>query len=63
VVRNPRRIIDVAEGYAAGGIQFVKEMMEAGHHPASDKFTRSLVKILSANEGANDDPLEEVPVG
>ena len=47
VVRNPRQVLDIAEGYAAGGIPLVKDMMEAGHLPALQNLTRSLVKSLS----------------
>ena len=47
VVQHPRQVLDTAEGYAAGGIPLVKDMMEAGHLPALQNLTRSLVKSLS----------------
>ena len=50
VVGNPRRIIDIAEGYASGGIPLVKEMMREGHLPALHNLTRSLVKLLSSQD-------------
>ena len=46
VVRKPRQVLDIAEGYAAAGIPLVKDMMEAGHLPALQNLTRSLVKML-----------------
>lgn len=51
VVGDPRRVIDVAEGYAAGGIPLVKDMMEAGHLPALQNLTRSLLRELSFKVG------------
>ena len=49
VVQDPRKVLDIAEGYAAGGIPLVKDMMEAGHLPALQNLTRSLVKSLSSD--------------
>lgn len=48
VVQDPRQVLDIAEGYAAGGIPLVKDMMEAGHLPALQNLTRSLVKSLES---------------
>ncbi len=48
VVSDTRQVLDIAEGYAAAGIPLVKEMMTAGHLPALQNLTRSLVKSLSA---------------
>ena len=53
VVRDPRAVLDIAEGYAAGGIPLVKEMMEAGHLPALLNLTRSLVKSLPSDENGS----------
>lgn len=50
VVGSPRRVIDIAEGYAAGGIPVVKEMMQTGHLPSLHNLTRSLVKMLSPSD-------------
>ena len=50
VVQDPRKVLDIAEGYAAGGIPLVKDMMEAGHLPALQNLTRSLVKELHSYE-------------
>lgn len=47
IVGSPRKVVDIAEGYAAGGIPLVKEMMEEGHLPALHNLTRSLVNMLS----------------
>ena len=47
VVREPREVLDIVEGYAAAGIPLVKEMMETGHLPALQNLTRSLVKSLA----------------
>ncbi|WP_419850298.1 hypothetical protein [Candidatus Poriferisocius sp.] len=49
VVVDPRKVMDIAEGYAAGGIPLVKEMIETGHLTALHNLTRSLVKSLSAS--------------
>ena len=54
VVRDPRQVLDIAEGYAAAGIPLVKEMMETGHLPALQNLTRSLVKSLADDSGATD---------
>lgn len=51
IVREPRQVLDIAEGYAAAGIPLVKEMMETGHLPSLQNLTRSLVKCLSDNDG------------
>ena len=48
VVAEPRRVITIAEGYAAGGMPLVKEMMHEGHLPALHNLTRSLLKMLEA---------------
>ena len=55
VVGNPRKVMNIAEGYAAGGVPLVKEMMETGHLPALYNLTRSLVMMLSSNDTATDD--------
>ncbi len=47
VVADPRKVLNIAEGYAAGGIPLVKDMMEAGHLPALQNLARGLVKMLS----------------
>lgn len=52
VVGNPRRVIDIAEGYASGGIPLIKEMMSEGYLPALHNLTRSLVKLLSSQAKA-----------
>ena len=54
VAREPRQVLDIAEGYAAAGIPLVKEMMETGHLPALQNLTRSLVKSLADDSGATD---------
>lgn len=51
VVRDPRKVLDIAEGYAAAGIPLVKEMIETGHLPALQNLTRSLVKSLAGDDG------------
>ncbi len=51
VVREPRQVLDIAEGYAAAGIPLVQEMMETGHLPALQNLTRSLVKSLAGGDG------------
>ena len=48
VVRDTRKVLDIAEGYAAGGIPLVMDMMQEGHLPALQNLTRSLVKSLSS---------------
>ncbi len=46
VVKEPRKVLDVAEGFAAGGIPLIKEMMDSGHLPPLQNLTRSLVKTF-----------------
>ena len=55
VVQNPRQVLDIVEGYAAGGIPLVKYMMETGHLPALQNLTRSLIKSLSHAASTPDD--------
>lgn len=50
IVANPRKVIDIAEGYAAGGIPLVKDMMETGHLPSLHNLARGLVKLLSPRD-------------
>lgn len=59
VVREPRQVLDIAEGYAAAGIPLVKEMMETGHLPALQNLTRSLVKSLAGSGNASDEATVE----
>lgn len=47
VVSSPRRVLDIVEGYAAGGIPLVKEMMDTGHLPVLHNLTRGLVRSFS----------------
>ena len=47
VVAEPRRVLDIAEGYASGGITFLLEMLEDGHLSSLQNLTRGLVRKLS----------------
>ena len=50
VVRDARKVLDIAEGYAAAGIPLVKEMMEDGHLPELQNLTRGLVRMLLSTD-------------
>lgn len=45
VVNDPRQVLDIAEGYAAGGIPVVKEMMEDGHLTPLMNLARSMSRL------------------
>ena len=50
VVKNPRKVMNIAEGYAAGGIPFVKDMMNEGHLPPLQNLIRSLLRSLAPSD-------------
>jgi hypothetical protein len=48
VVAEPRKVLDIAEGYASGGITALLEMLEDGHLRSLQNLTRGLVRKLSS---------------
>jgi len=46
IVNQPRKIVEIAEGYAAGGFPTILEMLREGHLPAAQNLTRSLLRKL-----------------
>ena len=47
VVKDPRQVMDIAEGYAAAGIPLVKDMMNDGHLPPLQNLSRSLLRMIA----------------
>ena len=54
IVNDPRKVLDIAEGYAAGGIPLIKEMMYTGHINPQQNLTRCLLRELSPAPEARD---------
>jgi len=48
VVAEPRKVLDIAEGYASAGITAVVEMLKEGHLSSLQNLTRGLVRKLSS---------------
>lgn len=48
VVGDPRKVLDIAEGYAAGGLPLLIEMSQTGHLSPLRNLTRELVKRLGS---------------
>jgi hypothetical protein len=46
-VVNAKQVIEIAEGYAAGGIPIILEMVDKGHLSKLQNLTRSLAERLS----------------
>lgn len=47
VVDEPRKVLNIAEGYAATGIPLIIDMMATGHLTPQQNLTRCLIKRLS----------------
>ena len=48
VVSEPRKVLDIAEGYATGGIAVLLEMLEDGHLSPLQNLARALVRKLNS---------------
>ena len=47
IVNEPRKVLDIAEGYATTGIPMIKDMMNTGHLTPQQNLTRRLIKRTS----------------
>jgi hypothetical protein len=49
IVSKPREMMEIAESYAAGGIEILLDMLKDGHLPALLNLTRGLVQRVESD--------------
>ena len=50
VVAEPRKVLDIAEGYASGGMPILLEMLQDGYLSSLQNMTRGLIRKLSPDK-------------
>ena len=52
VVKDSRKVIDIADGYAAGGLPILMEWLEGGVQTSIVSLTKNLIKFLNESKEA-----------
>jgi hypothetical protein len=60
VVKDPRKVIEIAEAYAAGGLPVLLEWMDAGIQTPIVSLTKQLIRFLNESSPQPTDPAQPV---